>query len=784
MSTAVVAKPRTFADRALEPVLCHGWPVFPVDANKVPLVAGGFKVATTDLAQIEAWSTSYPSALLGIPCGPDTFDVLDIDVRDGKGGAEWLKANVARLPATRTVRTRSGGLHLYLKPSPAMRSTAGTVAPGVDIRAAGTGYVVAWNLEGLPVKNPSTFAEWPAWLVAEATRGRAASIGDTAPLAGRLPPSADAVVALFDRMPNPLGETRDTYATLAHAARGCILALEEAGSLGEGDAERIGDAWVTWAEGWEGFAGTDERAKWDDDFSLRDSVAGWAQLERHAMRSIKGYPEEVAATEFGELPALLVEAMVRPATKLHWHGEKPYGDRRWLAYGLLPETGVALLSGQWGVGKTFAAIDLAAAVMTGTAFAGREVDRKGGVLWLAAEGETEVSDRLDLAMKGRPPQSGALPFAWADDVPVLTLPGAGDKLVALVKSMNAGLAENGMRVGLIVVDTVAAAAGWRDEQDSAEAQVVMNVLRRVSRETGTLVVAVDHYGKSVEAGTRGSSAKEAAADAVIALLGEKRENGKVENRRMAVRKLRGGATGGETAFNLRVEDIGIDPQGRPITTCAVDWTAVAERPKAEPVPRVAAAALAVLTDLLSASGSSRVPEAKWRQACVAGRTVSAAETEQDRARCFRRAYETLIERNLIEPGEMVGLPGADGAGALDALTMTGQPDKAGQSPDKPSSVRLRQDEHPGRTGHTPIGVSVVRAQPTENEQVTPAKTNEQKAEAPPAARARPARAKVPAIVRQAIRMRDRGEEVTPEIEAAIRDAARLDGVTLPPPASD
>lgn len=159
MSGAVAARPRTFAQRAIEPVICHGWRVFPVGQDKAPLVAGGFKAATTDLAQIEAWSEQWPSSLLGIPCGPDTFDVLDIDVRDGKG-AEWLRANADRLPTTRTVGTRSGGLHLYFKPSATMRSTAGTIAPGIDTRAGGTGFVVARDLEGFPVKHGGTFAEW------------------------------------------------------------------------------------------------------------------------------------------------------------------------------------------------------------------------------------------------------------------------------------------------------------------------------------------------------------------------------------------------------------------------------------------------------------------------------------------------------------------------------------------------------------------------------------------------------------------------------------------------
>ena len=40
----------------------------------------------------------------------------------------------------------------------------------------------------------------------------------------------------------------------------------------------------------------------------------------------------------------------------------------------------------------------------------------------------------------------------------------------------------------------------------------------MSHHTGAFVLGVDHFGKAVETGTRGSSAKEAAADTVLAML--------------------------------------------------------------------------------------------------------------------------------------------------------------------------------------------------------------------------------------------------------------------------
>jgi hypothetical protein len=131
---------------------------------------------------------------------------------------------------------------------------------------------------------------------------------------------------------------------------------------------------------------------------------------------------------------------------------------------------------------------------------------------------------------------------------------------------------------LIIVDTMSAAAGFKDENASAEGQLAMNVLNELSRRTGALVIACDHFGKMVETGTRGTSAKEAAADVVIACLGEKTQTGHVTSLRIAVRKLRSGATGAETAFSLKTIDMGVDADGEAITTCVVDWTQVTVGP--------------------------------------------------------------------------------------------------------------------------------------------------------------------------------------------------------------
>ncbi len=259
---------------------------------------------------------------------------------------------------------------------------------------------------------------------------------------------------------------------------------------------------------------------------------------------------------------------------LVWHGDTPPEPPPMLVEGLLPQGQLAIAAGVFSSGKTFVIGDLAACVMLGKPFAGHEVLRPGGVLWLAAEGANEVDARIKAAAQVRSDEDApALPFArQAFDVPKLTAPDAEAQLVAHADAFKAGLAERfaGTELVMIVIDTLGSAAGFVDANSSAEAQRVMDMLRRVSNATGALILLVDHFGKMVETGVMGASAKAQSADAVLGILADKTIEGEITNRRMAVAKLRGGAGGAVMPFKLRQVPIGRFDG----TTCVVDWATV------------------------------------------------------------------------------------------------------------------------------------------------------------------------------------------------------------------
>jgi Bifunctional DNA primase/polymerase, N-terminal len=140
----------------------QGLPCFPCRADKRPATPRGFKDATCDHNVVHELWRRYPGPLIGIPTGEISgLAVLDIDPRHG--GDCWFVEHRNRLSATRVHRTRSGGLHLIFQHAAGLRSNAGRIAAGVDVRATG-GYVIWWPAAGLPVCSETPIAPWPEWL--------------------------------------------------------------------------------------------------------------------------------------------------------------------------------------------------------------------------------------------------------------------------------------------------------------------------------------------------------------------------------------------------------------------------------------------------------------------------------------------------------------------------------------------------------------------------------------------------------------------------------------------
>ncbi|MDR0476382.1 MAG: bifunctional DNA primase/polymerase [Desulfobulbaceae bacterium] len=150
----------------------HGLPIFPCGWDKRPKTKNGFRDATTDTAQIEAWWTADPLAMIGMPTGEASgVWCLDVDMHEGQADGFFslaaLDAQHEPLPAaTRTHETPSGGRHLLFR-YPAdrdIRNSASKLGPGLDVRGEG-GYIIV---------PPSATASGKHYIILDASRPVAA----------------------------------------------------------------------------------------------------------------------------------------------------------------------------------------------------------------------------------------------------------------------------------------------------------------------------------------------------------------------------------------------------------------------------------------------------------------------------------------------------------------------------------------------------------------------------------------------------------------------------------
>jgi hypothetical protein len=303
--------------------------------------------------------------------------------------------------------------------------------------------------------------------------------------------------------------------------------------------------------------------------------------------------------------------------KGQWEGDPdetpPQG---WLVENIVPKLGVGLMAGASGMGKTFAVLDLVQCLILQRDFANKPVDQVGGVILFAAEAPSQIRKRWEGLRKAKIApwfmESGEdmkrLPFKWITNVPRLTADNAYAEMFNFCERMKHELREQfDCDLVMIAVDTLNAAADFKDANDASEAQRVMNLLARLSAATDATVLVVDHFGKDENRGVRGSSAKEASADFVLSVLGEKSQTGVLRNSRLAIRKMRGGAAGDEIPFRLSPIEMGRNERGEVIHEMTVQWDDITihnrtGRPNGAILPLLAA-----LDDALASNGKMMAP---------------------------------------------------------------------------------------------------------------------------------------------------------------------------------
>lgn len=473
----------------------RGWPVFPVhtvidgrcscgkdcgrDIGKHPKITDWPNQATTDPATIRQWWTR-PGANIGIPTGTASgFFVLDVDPRhSGDDTLRELEAQHGPLPATVESLTGGGGRHILFRyPGYPVKSSAGVVGPGLDIRGDG-GLIVApqslhvsgrryeWEASSHP--EDVAIAEAPAWLLTMLTaksngNGRGFTVGDK--------------IKQGERNDTLYREARSMKAKgLSDAAILAALRAENQAKcqppLPDAEIEKI----------------------------VKHAIAQPDRLE-FAANGTPG-PEE-QTQEDKSLKVAVVE--YRNLLTLELPERKRYLP--WLA-----ERSNTMIYGPRGVGKTMANLGLATALVSGTEFLKWPVTEPVGVLYVDGEMQLDDLRTRATAFLASPPKA-PLYFLTSELVYhrlhrdlALTTPAVREEIMRILEQ------EPDIRV--VIFDNISSLCTGIDEQSKRDWEPIAAWLTRL-RHRGLTTTLVHHGGKSGD--QRGTSGREDSLDIVIRL---------------------------------------------------------------------------------------------------------------------------------------------------------------------------------------------------------------------------------------------------------------------------
>ena len=234
-------------------------------------------------------------------------------------------------------------------------------------------------------------------------------------------------------------------------------------------------------------------------------------------------------------------------------GEPP----QWLIKGVLPKTGLAVVYGESGSGKSFFVLDMVASMARGEPWRECRTKKSRGI-YIAAEGAGGMRNRLHVYAEHARINLTDLDIGIIGDVPNLLLAKDTRDLLTAIDSFG--------QVGWIVVDTWAQVTPGGNENSAEDMGKALAHVRAIHQHTGALVILVHHSGKDASKGARGWSGMKAAADAELEIT---RHN---EDRLATVTKLKDGQDGALFGFKLNTVTLGYDEDGDPITSCAVRTT--------------------------------------------------------------------------------------------------------------------------------------------------------------------------------------------------------------------
>lgn len=525
-----------------------GWRVLPIKpGEKRPPMASWQHAATTDEKVIRNWYRGlYGGHGVGIATGAESgIFVLDVDVSDGKHGDDTLadlEATYGPLPDTVRAMTGTGGAHIFFAiPDGAdIRNNAGTrLGPGLDIRGEG-GQVVA-----APTVHPNgrayawedgygpdevAVADAPAWLIGMLismpeqperqpeniiTGASPAADGDS--IAEHINRShswhdllyADGWQQGRSSRPNetswtrPGKEVRDGASAVLHEPDGPLVVFSTDPGLA---ALHRNDARTHDGTGWaHSLFGYIAATRFGGDRSECARAYRLALTAQQAQMITAGRGQVAHAALTGEDEAVTGGAHGLELVDWPTFWATDHNETDWIAEPIIAAGRGHAIFAPGGTGKSLLSLWLAASIATGSRGLTGEKMPPTDVLYVDYEMTPgDLAERLDAMGYGPDSDLSHLHYAQFPSLPPLDTKEGGRALARAAFAV-------GARV--VILDTFIRAVEG-DENESSTTQLFEQYSGRPLKAAGIAWVRMDHSGKDLERGARGSSAKNDDVDVV------------------------------------------------------------------------------------------------------------------------------------------------------------------------------------------------------------------------------------------------------------------------------
>ena len=232
-----------------------------------------------------------------------------------------------------------------------------------------------------------------------------------------------------------------------------------------------------------------------------------------------------------------------------------------LVEGVLGRIALSILFGDSNSGKTFAAIDMGAAISLTLPWMGRNV--VGGlVVYLATESPRSVITRLQAYQQHN---RCRLDNFVVVRTPINLFDGQADAaaVVDLIKSLED---DRQMKCELVIGDTLSRMAAGSNENSGEDMGIVIQHAEHIVREASVHFMAIHHSGKDAARGARGWSGLRAAVDTELEVTADDTGNRVIEITKQ--RDIPG--KGERIGFKLLSINLGIGQWGKPRSSCVVE----------------------------------------------------------------------------------------------------------------------------------------------------------------------------------------------------------------------